>query len=237
MHLSVSGARAAAVTLTVLLAGLGLSACTGDDSDGPDAGPTPGLADPPGTTEPIPDREPVERAPADGVNVPETFAGRAPSLEIYVDFQCPSCRDFAQTYVADLAEAAEDGDLNVTFHHLSFLDSSSPNEYSVRAANAALCVHDAAGSEAYVDFYLALFEQQPATGTPGPEDADLISLARSQGVSGIDECITQRQNAGDVEAEALAAADLGVNQTPTVLLEGVALQPAEWSDRLPALTR
>ena len=65
------------------------------------------------------------------------------------DFQCPVCRNFEQGSGAFLEGLVEHGDITINYRPISFLDRSSTNGYSSRAANAAMCVLDAGGAGVY----------------------------------------------------------------------------------------
>ena len=61
------------------------------------------------------------------------------------------------------------------YHPISFLDGrGSPNEYSSRAGNAAVCVAEYAPNS-FFDYNALLFEKQPAEGTAGPSNDDLVA--------------------------------------------------------------
>lgn len=68
----------------------------------------------------------------------------APTVSIYMDFICPGCGTLNQKLDPTLIKLVEAGQLNLELHILSFMDQYSTDEYSSRAANAALYVaeHD-----------------------------------------------------------------------------------------------
>ncbi|MEG9225356.1 DsbA family protein [Aeromicrobium sp. Sec7.5] len=214
MNRTLRPTRPLVISAVVVVLALGLAAC-GGDTDGSDS--------PSSDTSPSgPDAavERVELDPTEGVSYPETPASDAPVVEIYSDFQCPICQVFADTYLGSLRDAADAGKINLVLHQFSFLDRVSRNEYSSRSANAATCVYVEGGSTAYLDYYEALFENQPAEGTAGPEDDELVDLAATVGVTGIDDCVTGGAYDDYVEDAADAAQDADVNGTPTVIVDG-----------------
>ena len=63
---------------------------------------------------------------------------------------------------------------------MSFLDGVSGNQWSSRAANAAVCAADTEVFPAYID---AIFAQQPAEGE-GYEDQVFFDAAEEAGIDG-----------------------------------------------------
>jgi protein-disulfide isomerase len=103
------------------------------------------------------------------------------TLKFYEDPQCPICREF-ESVVGDKVQAAiAAGKVKVEYHLVSFLDRSSKNQYSSRAANAAYAVADTAGPDAFAKFHALLYANQPAEGTAGPDDQQLIQWAVQAG--------------------------------------------------------
>lgn len=68
----------------------------------------------------------------------------APTIGIYMDFLCPGCGNLNRTLDADLVKMMKAGQINLDLHFMSFMDRLSSDEYSTRAANAALYIaeHD-----------------------------------------------------------------------------------------------
>jgi protein-disulfide isomerase len=73
------------------------------------------------------------------------------------------------------------GKVKVEYHVVSFLDRASKNDYSSRAANALYAVADTAGPEAFQKMHDLLYQNQPAEGSAGPEDDQLIAWAVEAG--------------------------------------------------------
>jgi protein-disulfide isomerase len=113
----------------------------------------------------------------------------------------------------------------VRFHPIAILDGSSPNQYSTRAANAALCVSDVS-VDAFVRYHNLLYGPiQPTEGTPGPGDAELTSLATKAGVpkaqlTTVSDCILNGTYKPLVKELTEKASEAGINSTPTVLVNG-----------------
>jgi protein-disulfide isomerase len=144
-------------------------------------------------------------------------------LDTYIDFMCPICNQFEQVYGAAIQGLVDDGTITHGIHPISILDSRSQGtEFSTRAANAMYCVAEA-DAEASVPFMNALFQNQPAEGTSGLSDEQLLQIADTVGVTGIDACVNDRTYAGFVtamtEKTPIQPGSNGVG-TPTVAVNG-----------------
>ena len=112
-------------------------------------------------------------------------------LGTYIDFMCPVCNRFEQLYGPDIASLIDDGAITLAIHPISILDSKSQGtDFSTRAANAAYCVA-VADAAASLPFMNAMFAAQPAEGTPGLSNDEILQIAESVGVTGIDACVNE----------------------------------------------
>ena len=68
----------------------------------------------------------------------------APTVAIYMDFLCPGCGNLHRQLDADLQKMVDAGQINLDLHFMAFMDRLSTDDYSSRAANAAmyLAEHD-----------------------------------------------------------------------------------------------
>lgn len=141
------------------------------------------------------------------------------TVDLYVDFQCPGCKNFETANKQQLAKFAADGTAKLKYHPLGFLDAQSGgNRYSSRASSASACVANLSGAPAFEKFKDILFDNQPPEGGSGMEDAQLIAFASQAGASSteIQNCIKQETYKGWTQAVTTAAGKAGVQQTPTV---------------------
>lgn len=114
------------------------------------------------------------------------------TLDTYIDFLCPICGQFETTYGPEILDLVDDGTLTLKIHPIAILDRlSQGTEYSSRAANAMYCVAEA-DPDAAVPFMQAMFEKQPAEQSPGLGDDEILAIASDAGVTGIDDCVTDR---------------------------------------------
>ncbi|AXT84404.1 hypothetical protein C6I20_03800 [Aeromicrobium sp. A1-2] len=144
------------------------------------------------------------------------------SVEIYEDFQCPACLQFEQQSGAFLKQQVASGAITITYRPFSFLDElgGSPNDYSKRSTNAALCVLDQGGVADYQKAHDYLYSNQPQEGTAGPENAALVTAMEGLGFTGLDSCIKTEKFVPWVKAAKDKGSDDGVGSTPTVKVAG-----------------
>ncbi len=155
----------------------------------------------------------------------------AVKIDIFADFQCPFCQQFAQDAGADINALIASKDVLVRYHMVSFLDSSSSgNRYSSRAANAAFCAADINPEtfQKYHDYLYSVVDGvpiQPTEGSNGRTDADLESYAKAIGIDGdqlttFQTCVTTEQHKGVVQATTDNWSKRGFTSTPVVLVNG-----------------
>ena len=193
---------AGVVAALVVIVGVGYLVMTTRDSTGAAAATPPGLTD------------------GYAVTVGEETAPT--TLTFYEDPQCPVCADFEAQVGDDVARAVEDGTVKVEYRVVSFLDDASQNQWSSRAANALLVVQAEAGPEAFAELHRILYENQPAEGTAGPSDAQLVAWAVEAGAD--EAAVRPGIEGGQYDQFVVNATDQmskdGVNGTPTVLVDG-----------------
>jgi protein-disulfide isomerase len=144
------------------------------------------------------------------------------SIIAYEDFQCPVCRAFEQATAAQVHSAVEAGKVKVEYRIVSFLDKASRNEYSSRAANAAMVVLDRSGVDVFWKFHDLLFANQPEEGTAGPDNDQLIAFAVEAGADPNE--VTKGIKNGEFDQLVVNATDAmskhGVTGTPAVYVDG-----------------
>lgn len=174
-------------------------------------------------------------AGADGV----VTAGRGPvAVDLYEDFLCPGCRALDERDGNALTTALNDGKVTVRFHMLGFLDSrTNPPGYSTRAADASLC---AAAAGIYGPYRQKLFADQPAEGSAGLTDDQLVAFGTELGATGdFAGCVkgsTHDAAIASATEAARASAPLKTNGTfgtPTIVVGGTRadLNDADWLTR------
>ncbi|MDQ3151158.1 MAG: DsbA family protein [Actinomycetota bacterium] len=162
-------------------------------------------------------------ASAEGVAV-----GRADApitVDVYVDFQCPACRQYEQLAGDTLDQLVGSGTARVVYHPVAYLDRFSSTRYSSRSSAAAGC---AAAAGVFPGFAERLFAAQPPEGGDGLPAAQLIDLGVAAGADRVATaaCVREGRYAGWTEQLTDTASRRGVTATPTVLVAG---RPVELS--------
>ncbi|WP_175985239.1 DsbA family protein [Microbacterium tenebrionis] len=157
-----------------------------------------------------------------------TFGTGDTEIDTFVDFMCPICGDFEDTYGAALQDAAANDDITLNLHPISILDRYSQNtEFSTRAAASVYCVAAEAPDSA-LDYFNLLFENQPAENTAGLTDDELAAFADQVGAGAAADCIadgtykrfvTSQTNQHDIQG------------TPTVEIDGERIENSEIGTR------
>jgi protein-disulfide isomerase/uncharacterized membrane protein YphA (DoxX/SURF4 family) len=156
--------------------------------------------------------------------------GRAPvTITIIEDFQCPNCRLFDQLLGKQITTYVNNGTALVLYHIVTYLDAASTTHYSSRAANAAACVQDLEGTDSFVRMHDVLFAHQPAEGSAGLSNDELINMAVASGAgrTAVTSCINQDRFGAWVAASTDQASKDGFVATPTVIVNGVTVDLSE----------
>ena len=182
-------------------------------------------------TKPVSQAIPASVSSTDGYAISfNTDLKNVPVVDIYEDFQCPICQQFEVPNSSQLKSWVNTGAATVEIHPLSFLDGrATPNEYSSRAGNAAICVAEYAPNS-FFDYNALLFEKQPAEGTAGPSNDDLVADLAAVQITATDKltsCIKNKQFGPwllDHTSKVLSSPIPGTNQTvdgtPYILVNG-----------------
>ena len=162
-----------------------------------------------------------------GYAVPAGPATAPVKIAVYEDFMCPFCGQFEAASRTVLEKQVEAGKVQIQYHVVNFLDRSSTTKYSTRAANALAVVLDTSGPVVAKKFHDLLFEHQPAEGSAGLSDAQLVGFAVQAGAtkSAVQPGITNGTYEQWVQNVNDQASKAGVNQTPTVQIDGRTLEP------------
>ncbi|NUT34548.1 MAG: thioredoxin domain-containing protein [Hamadaea sp.] len=160
-------------------------------------------------------------ANADGTAI---VTGSGPvKVDIYQDYLCPYCRQFHDSAGAALTQMAEQGQITLAIHPVAILDRASTNEYSTRSAAASGC---AADGGKFFEFNDALYANQPAEGTAGPTDEQLIATGTGLGLTDtFATCVNDGTYMTWPEHTTDAFSAAGLSGTPSVLVNGTKVDP------------
>jgi protein-disulfide isomerase len=128
----------------------------------------------------------------------------------FSDFQCPFCRQFA--LVIDSLLLKHPNQLQVVFRNFPL---TGLHPHAKAAAVAAEC---AAAAGKFEGYHSALFSHQDSIGvTPWDSIADRVGIT---GHREFNTCVNTSPVLGALRDDSLAAVKLGVNGTPTVIVNG-----------------
>lgn len=135
----------------------------------------------------------------------------------FSDFQCPYCANFVTQTLDALKEKYIDTGL-VKLVYRDFPLSIHPN--APITAQAAECVGEEAGNEAYFKMHDALFAQQSVwSSMENPLDY-LVELAADTTKTDIRSCLENNEMMEEVNADFAAGRSYGVSGTPTFFING-----------------
>jgi len=138
-----------------------------------------------------------------------------PTIDVYVDYQCPACRAFEIINGGYLNEVIAQNKAKVVFHPMTFIGPES-----ILAANAAAC---AADENEFMAMNLALFQDQSAEENSGKWQGDaLLNIGKSIGINSakFETCIKDGSYVNWTGNVATATAKADVNGTPTIFVNG-----------------
>lgn len=159
-------------------------------------------------------------------------AGADREVVIYEDYICPACGAFEAEFSDMLEAAVEEGRATVEYRPFDFLKQFG--DYSQRSTNAFAVVLDASGPEVAKEFHDLLYADQPAKDGDLPDDAWLIDKAVEAGATEADVTpgIEGLAFEGWVGNGAKSAAFAGVQGTPTVIVDGEAIESSALAEAL-----
>ena len=138
-----------------------------------------------------------------------------PTIDVWVDYQCPACRTFEVLNGGYLNEVIAQKKAKVVFHPLTFIGAES-----IIAANAAAC---AADENKFVDMNLALFQNQGSSENSGRWQGDaMLAIGESIGIKSdsFKQCVREGNYVKWTRNVTEASASKNVNSTPTIRING-----------------
>lgn len=143
------------------------------------------------------------------------------TVQVVEDFQCPVCQQFEAAAGDILDQYAAGSDVDVQYRGIAFLDRASTTDYSTRALNTSACVMGQ-GTDVWKDFHRQLYLQQPAEGSAGLPDSELISIAVAAGAdkAAVTSCVDDSTYQDWTTSTTAKAFDDGVTGTPTLFVNG-----------------
>ena len=152
---------------------------------------------------------------ADGRPIVLGDAGAPVTIRLYLDFHCPHCAEFEEDFGPTITAAQNAGTVAVELYPMAFIDRGSAS-----AANAMACAAEGGFGPAY---FRGLF----ANHTLNWSNDQLTVLAEQVTGGAVPDrfatCVDQNTHAGWVDSINTAADAAGVTQTPTMFVDGTAV--------------
>jgi protein-disulfide isomerase len=145
---------------------------------------------------------------------------------VFSDFECPSCRELAKTLHQNLLAVYPK---QVRLYYAEFPLPMHP--WAKAAAIAGRCVYRQ-NAAAFWDYHDWIFEHQQEI-TPDGLKNKVLEFANSKQIDTLQlsRCIDTRATEADVDKSVAMGTSLGINQTPTLFINGRALAGAmAWAD-------
>ena len=153
------------------------------------------------------------------------------TIDLYEDFQCPACRHWGTTVFPSLAaNELASGRAKLVFHDLPFL---GPESFTAAAAGQA-----AARQDRFWDLWAAIYANQGAENSGALSKERLIGMARTTKGLDVDRFVADMDGADVGPAIAASVADaarLGIDSTPTLVIDGRILVGASYADIVDAI--
>lgn len=143
-------------------------------------------------------------------------------IDVYEDFQCPSCLKFSVGVEPRIVEGlVKTGKAYYTFHNYSFLDGGGAGNggESDQAANASMC---AAEQNKFWDMHGIIFENWNGENQGAFADKRLRAYAETAGLdmTAFDACFSANKYEAEIQADFDLGNELGVQGTPSVFVNG-----------------
>lgn len=161
-------------------------------------------------------------APAGGTTN-GVYVGKASAkvtVDLYIDFMCPVCKNFETTTGPTLQKMVDAGTVRIFYHPVAYLDRfSSGTNYSSRASAASACAADANLFDKYRGI---LYDNQPEENSTGLTDAQLLSLGKQAGATAasFETCVNAGKYSSWTKNITETASKSNITGTPTIKVNG-----------------
>jgi protein-disulfide isomerase len=147
-------------------------------------------------------------------------------VQVFGDFQCPICGEFFRSVepqiIRDFVIA---GTIRYEYHHFIVIDSNVGGTESHRAAEASECASE---QGRFWDYHNMLFSNQQGEGSGAFADRRLKAFAPALGLDAqtFNTCFDSGRYSAAVNADNALGNQMGVKGTPTLFINGVAVNNA-----------
>lgn len=136
-------------------------------------------------------------------------------VEEYGDFQCPACDQFARQTLPQIeSKYVNTGKVRFVFHQYAFI-----GEESIKAAEASECAGD---QNKFWEYYDTLYANQGGENTGAFSDSNLVDFAQQLQLdpTAFTTCLNSNKYESKVTGDTTDGQARGVNQTPTLFING-----------------
>ena len=147
------------------------------------------------------------------------------TIDLYEDFQCPACKRWGEAVFPTLAaNELADGRARIVFHDFAFIGPES--------LTAARAGHAAERQGRFWDMWAVIYAGQGAENSGALSQSRLVDMARNLGldVERFTADMSVASAGPAVDASIARARELGVNSTPTVVVNGRLLVGAGYDE-------
>lgn len=166
---------------------------------------------------------PEARPNADGKAIGDP---NAPVLvEVWSDFQCPACQDFAQSVESQIIQNyAATGKVRYEYRHFPFLDDRAGTKESDQSANASMCASEQGKFWEYHDY---LFANWNGENKGAFNDRRLVAFAEALGLdmAKFNDCFSRNAYQDVIDKDLADGEQAGVQGTPSVFVNGQIIRP------------
>lgn len=154
-------------------------------------------------------------------------------VDVYLDFMCPVCNKFEETYGPQLDQGVKEGRITLNTHPVAILNRMSQGtDYSTRSGAASVC---AADDGKFPEYAAQLFRQQPQENSAGLSNADLAAIGRTMGLGDtFSTCVTDQTYAGWIDKATEVASEDGLSGTPWTKINGKVVELKDFGAALDA---
>ena len=145
-------------------------------------------------------------------------------IDMWEDFQCPSCKAFEAANNAYVNELVKAGKVHAVYHPMSFIGPESALQ-----ARAAGC---AADEGKFLEYHTALYANQSTenSGIWNPETLTIIGKGLGLTSKQFERCVKSKKYDNWVRNIEVDASKNNVNSTPTIFLNGKQMDPSTHRD-------
>lgn len=150
-------------------------------------------------------------------------------LVIFQDFECPHCAEFSEENGQAIQKAVDAGDATVEYRNLNFLDGTTRDQYSSRAATAAYLVAEQVTPDQYLDFEAEVLSRH---GSGGLSNEQLAEIAGKHGADLTADRLDENTYRPMVDVASRESLVNGIAGTPTVFVDGSRYEQGDFSKTL-----